>query len=191
MTDSEAALLSEEVLRLERAYKIHRITSAIACAATVGLVLMLLDKPSAVSASTPDKDGILHVRGLVVEDSSGRERVHLGAPLPDPLFNGVRRHRSGEISGLLITDATGTERGGYVTADKSNEAFLSLDSQTDQQVLFLTNPGGGVNFDLFDQKGNEAAIRVFPDGPRFLMKKNHVNILDLPTGKEMPPQNAK
>jgi hypothetical protein len=191
MTDLEATRLHEEVLQLKRAHQTHRVISAIACAAAIGSALMLLNRPSAVSASTTGKDRILHVRGLVIEDASGQERVRLGAPLPDPLFHGVRRHRSGEISGLLITDATGTERGGYVTADKSNEAFLSLDSQTEQQTLFLANPGGGVNFDIFDKNGNEAAITVFPDGPKFKMKKNHINILELPNATEASPQPPK
>jgi|SRR5580704_13177074 hypothetical protein len=191
MPDSETARLHEEILQLKRADQTQRVISAIACSVAISTALMLLDRPSTVSASTTGKDGILHVRGLVVEDASGQERLRLGAPLPDPLEHGVRGHRSGEVSGLLITDATGTERGGYVTADKSNEAFLSLDSQGEQQVLFLANPGGGVNFDLFDKKGNEAAITVFPDGPKFKMKKNHINILELPNSTEALPQPTK
>jgi hypothetical protein len=55
----------------------------------------------------PDKDGILRVRGLIVEDRNGHERVRLGAPLPDPMIHGVRYKRSGDISGLLISDAAG------------------------------------------------------------------------------------
>jgi hypothetical protein len=191
VTDAEADVLREEVFRLKRAHQTHRLISAIACAAAIGSTLMFLNRPSAVSASTTSKDGILHVRGVVVEDASGQERVRLGAPLPDPLFHGVRGHRSGEISGLLITDATGTERGGYVTADKSNEAFLSLDSQGEQQALFLANPDGGMNFDLYDKLGNQAAITVFPDGPKFKMKKNHVKILELPNTTEAPLQLPK
>jgi hypothetical protein len=152
---------------------------------------MLLNRPSAVSALTTSKDRILHVRGVVVEDASGQERVRLGAPLPDPLFHGVRGYCSGEISGLLITDANGTETGGYVTADKSNEAFLSLDSQGEQQALFLANPAGGMNLDLYDKMGNEAAITVFPDGPKFKMKKNHVKMLDLPNPTEVRLQRPK
>jgi hypothetical protein len=191
VTDAEAAVLRGEVCQLKRAYQTHRLLSAIACAAAIGSTLMLLNRPSAVSASATSKDGILHVRGAVVEDAFGQEGVRLGAPLPDPLFHGVRGHRSGEISGLLITDATGTERGGYLTADKSNEAFLSLDSQGEQQALFLANPAGGVNFDLYDEMGNEAAITVFPDGPKFKMKKNHVKILELPNTTEAPLQPSK
>jgi DNA-directed RNA polymerase specialized sigma24 family protein len=62
------------------------------------------------------KDGILHMRGVVVEDMNGVERVRLGAPLPDPMIHGVRQKRSGVISGLLISDAKGNERGGVSVA---------------------------------------------------------------------------
>jgi len=39
--------------------------------------------PTVKAASS--KDGILHVRGLIVEDDTRVERVRLGAPLPDPM----------------------------------------------------------------------------------------------------------
>jgi len=131
-------------------------------------------------ASTTDKDGILHVRGLIVEDANKRERVRLGAPLPGPMIHGVRYKRSGAVSGLIISDAEGNERGGYVTSDQYGEAFLSLDSEDEQQVLFLVNPKGGVNFDIFDSNGNEAKLTVFPDGPKFKMKKLKKNVAELP-----------
>jgi hypothetical protein len=128
----------------------------------------------------PDSGGVLRVRGLVVEDQSGHERLRLGAPLPDPMIHGVRRKRKGPVSGLLISDANGNERGGYVSSDNSGEAFFSLDSEDEQQVLFLANPGGGVNFDLCDSKGNEAEITVFPDGPKFTLKKAQKTVVELP-----------
>ena len=65
------------------------------------------------------------MRGLVVEDVNQRERVRLGAPLPDPMIHGVRYKRSGPVSGLIISDAKGNERGGHVTSDQSGEAFFS------------------------------------------------------------------
>ncbi len=127
------------------------------------------------------KDDVLHVRGLIVEDANGVERVRLGAPLPDPMgIDGQRHHRQGIISGMLISDAKGTERGGYVTADASDEAFFSLDSRKGQEVLFLANPDGGTNLDLFDKSGNEAQLTVFPNGPKLVMKRNHQVIAQLP-----------
>ena len=133
-----------------------------------------------VPVRAESKDGIIRVRGLIVEDENGRERLRLGAPLPDPMIRGVRRKRKGAVSGLLISDANGDERGGYVTGDASGEAFFTLDSQDEQQLLLLANPGGGVNFDLFDSKGNEAEITVFPDGPKFTLTRAKTRVLELP-----------
>ncbi len=126
-------------------------------------------------------DHVLRVRGLIVEDAHGVERVRLGAPLPDPMgADGVRHKRQGDISGMLISDAKGTERGGYVTADASDEAFFTLDSRKGQEVLFLANPEGGTNLDLFDKAGNEAALTVFPEGPKLEMKKAGRVVAEVP-----------
>lgn len=182
MNETELALLQNEIERLRRENRTQKLLSLTAFVAVVGLTFVVLGRPAPVAAqSVPDKDGILHVRGLVVEDQSGHERLRLGAPLPDPMIHGVRYKRSGAVSGLLISDADGNERGGYVTSDKSGEAFFSLDSEDEQQVLFLANPKGGVNFVLFDKAGNSAQMTVFPDGPKFSMKKAKQTVLELPS----------
>jgi hypothetical protein len=182
MDESRLALLQIEIGQLRRGYRRLQWLLVLSIGAAASLVPGILGMPGRVTAASvkTDRDGVLHVRGVVVEDRSGHERVRLGAPLPDPVIHGVRLKRKGAISGVLISDSNGNERGGYVTGDASGEAFLSLDSEDEQQVLFLANPGGGVNFDIFDSKGNEAAIRVFPGGPRFVMKKTKSSVLDLP-----------
>lgn len=148
--------------------------------ALAGLALQLAPIARNVQVTAP-KDGILRVRGLIVEDSTGVERVRLGAPLPDPMGpNGTRQKRQGPISGLIIADAKGIERGGYVTDDQHGEAFFSLDSQKGQEVLFLTNPDGGTNLDLFDKLGNEAQLTVFPTGPELILKRSNKVVAKLP-----------
>ena len=150
-----------------------------------GIALFRSSEPPRTSVHAADKkDDVLRVRGLIVEDANGVERVRLGAPLPDPVGTDGKRHpRRGVISGLLISDAKGTERGGYVTADASDEAFLSLDSRKGQEVLFLANPGGGTNLDLYDRLGNEAEITVFPDGPKLVLKNRKQVVAVLPSSK--------
>jgi hypothetical protein len=113
----------------------------------------------------------------------------LGAPLPDPIIHGVRQKRQGAISGLLISDPNGNERGGYVTSDTSGEAFITLDSEDEQEVMLLTNPKGGANFYLRD-KSNSAQMTVFAGekygntqfqgGPEFTMNKAKQTLLELP-----------
>ncbi|HEY0161540.1 MAG TPA: hypothetical protein VGB69_02575 [Edaphobacter sp.] len=176
-------ILSEEVnCKLQSVRRENRKLRWLSVA-NLGFTLLCLT--SAVRLPTvhaaPSDDGILHVRGLVVEDSHGVERLRLGAPLPDPMVaDGVRHKRQGPVSGLIISDAKGTERGGYVTDDQYDEAFFTLDSRKGQEVLFLANPGGGTNLDLFDKSGNEAQITVFPDGPKFVLKRAKKIIAQLP-----------
>ena len=106
------------------------------------------------------------------------------------MIHGVRRKRQGAVSGLLISDPDGNERGGYVTTDTSGEALITLDSEDDQEVMLLTNPKGGANFYLRD-KSSSAQMTVFagetygnaqfPDGPKFSMSKGKQTLLELPT----------
>ena len=160
--------------------------TCLAVAVSIGIADSRWLRLSSVEAAT-GKDGMLHVRGLIVEDANGVERVRLGAPLPDPMgADGMRHKRKGPISGMLISDAKGTERGGYVTDDQYNEAFFTLDSRKGQEVLFLANPNGGTNLDLFDRSGNEAQLTVFPQGPKFVMKHNGKVVAQLPEGP--PPR---
>ena len=189
MNETELTCLQEEMRSLRRWCRAQQIVLVIALSAIAGLVAIVLGNPASVAAqSTADKDGVLHVRGLVIEDPGGHERVRLGAPLPDPMIHGVRKKRAGAVSGLLISDASGNERGGYVTSDQSGEAFVTLDSEDDQEVMLLANPKGGANFYLRD-KGNLAQMTVFageypdaqvPDGPKFTMTKAKQTVLELP-----------
>ena len=179
MSESESTQLLRNVQELRQAYRVPRWLLAASFVMIALLASMIVGRSTSVLASTTDRDGILHVRGLVVEDVNKRERVRLGAPLPDPMIHGVRYKRSGPISGLIISDADGNERGGYVTSDQFGEAFLSLDSEDEQQVLFLANPKGGVHLDLFDSKGNSARMAVFPDGPTLTLKKMKATIAEL------------
>lgn len=181
MTESELTQLQSDVQKLRRGYRVQRWLLAASFVIIAFLGAMTFGRSTSVMASTTDKDGILHLRGLVVEDGNQRERVRLGAPLPDPMIHGVRYKRNGAISGVIISDAEGNERGGYVTSDQSGEAFLSLDSEDEQQVLFLANPKGGVNLDIFDSKGNSAQLTVFPDGPKLKMKKMKATVAELPS----------
>jgi hypothetical protein len=141
MSESELIRLQSDVQKSRRRYQSQRwpLTSFVMIALLAGVIFR---RSASVIASTTDKNGIMHLRGLVVEDGNHRERVRLCAPLPDPVIHGVPYKRSGAVSWLIISDADGNERGGYVTSDQVDEAFLSLDSEDEQQVLFLDKSEG-------------------------------------------------
>jgi hypothetical protein len=100
------------------------------------------------------------------------------------MIHGVRKKRQGAVSGLLISDANGDERGGYVTADASGEAFLTLDSEDEQKVLLVANPKGGVQLILTNNDGNSLQLTAFSKGPKLTMRKKNEVVADLPVATE-------
>lgn len=109
---------------------------------------------------------VLKVRGLVVTDSLGIERVIIGAPLPDPNLNGYRVFRGTEdgVSGVMLYDAEGQERGGYVTDNDYGNIFLTLDSKTQQNALFIADPFGGAALQVWGKNGNKISLAAGDDG---------------------------
>lgn len=93
-------------------------------------------------------DAVLRVRGLVIVDERGIERVWIGAPAVDPLTFGKRINRGDSgFSGILMFDQQGTERSGYGT-DGSGTIFLTLDELGRQVATFAAQPIGGVSLTM-------------------------------------------
>lgn len=111
----------------------------------------------AAEGKQPD---VLRVRQLTVVDDRGVERVRLGAPLPEPLILGKRIHRGGAVSGVMIYDAEGNERGGYVTSDGYPNAFLTLDGLDSQHVLLICEPQGSPALLMWDDKKGAVRLQV-------------------------------
>ena len=156
--------LSARVSLLERrwARQRARFVFTLLLGAVIGVVLSWA-MPNA-SVQTQRTDQILTVRGLVVLDERGVERVRLGAPLPDPIVQGKRVPRQGVVSGILISDADGDERGGYVT-EAHGDAFLTLDAKKSQQTIFIANRDGGANLSLWsgsNRNDNYVSVRAVP-----------------------------
>jgi hypothetical protein len=98
-----------------------------------------------------EKRDTLELRQLTIVDAEGKPRVILGSPLPAPMRFGKFGHRDGPVSGMLIVDPTGTERGGYVTGDGSySNALMTLDAQGHQTVLMLAEPDGATLFRIWN-----------------------------------------
>lgn len=122
-------------------------------------------------------DKILKVRGIVVVDSLGIERVIVGSHLPEPNFStGNRiaaRGKGGSVSGVMIYDHEGQERGGYVTDDGFGNAFLTLDSKTSQQFLMIAEPQGSASLLLWNRTGkNKISLSANDTGAEIELKQN-------------------
>lgn len=117
-------------------------------------------------------DKIITVRGLVVTDSSGVERVIIGSDLPDPQGHGYRFSRGGEVSGIMLYDSEGQERGGYVTDNDYGNIFLTLDSKTSQRALFIAEPQGTTTLQVWGRNGNKVSIGASDEGVQFEIIEN-------------------
>jgi hypothetical protein len=118
----------------------------------------------------------LTLRRLNIVDEHGIARVILAAPAPEPMILGKQHHRDGPVSGLIIADSTGTERGGYVTSDGDNaNALLTLDGQGTQTVLLLAEPNGNTLFRIWN-KGKGSLTMGVADNP-FLNEHQDGNLI--------------
>jgi hypothetical protein len=107
----------------------------------------------------------LKLRRLDIVDEHGVSRVIIAAPAPAPTLFGAVHHRDGPVSGVILVDGTGTERGGYVTSDGDEpNALLTLDAQGKQTVLLLAEPAGSTLFRIWNGDKGSLTMGV-NDGP--------------------------
>jgi hypothetical protein len=103
---------------------------------------------NAQTAGRGKDEGILRVRGIVVTDANGVERMHIGAPLPNPPGAG---ERVSDATGILIHDPNGRERVGLGVLD---------------------NGAAAIGFDAPSKPGHKNSERlhvgVTPDGRGFI-----------------------
>ncbi|QTD38078.1 hypothetical protein JL193_01875 [Polaribacter batillariae] len=127
---------------------------------------------------------VLKVRGIVIVDSLGVERAILAAHLPEAQRDGGRMFSSRSqtsVSGLMLYDSEGMERGGFVTDDDYGNIFMTLDPKGDQTALFLAEPQGATTMSIWSRSGNKAsftaseselAIDLVENGKKFKIKNN-------------------
>ncbi len=133
--------LKGSIKALER--KNRQLTLIVIFILVIGAVSFLWQKPfMAHSSDSADQENILRIRGIVVVDENGTERVWIGAPVPEPLILGKRFPRGGKMSGIILFDEEGNERSGYCTSDGYPNVLFTLDSIGQQHVLFMAEPQG-------------------------------------------------
>ena len=140
-----------------------------------------LSREGSVRADSGPQDQVLKARGLVIVDEHGKTRVRIGAPLPEPIIMGKEQRRDDSISGILIYDALGNERGGYVTDNSVGNAFLRLDSNIGQEATLMAYPQGGAEFGINDDEKNKVVMSALKTGPRFRLLRAGTAVVDLPS----------
>lgn len=134
-----------------------------------GLLMLAVGAP--VVAWRSSEPEVLRVRGLVVVDEQGRERIHLGAPVPDP----IEGKRINPGTGLVINDTAGVERFGLSlfpngrvvmgfdaprgTGDERNRERISIvaDQQGGAYIRFLDR---GTRAKAFMRLGDDDAVSL-------------------------------
>ena len=151
--------MSEQLEALQRRVSgLERKVVALSVGCAVLTIYLSLFAAGSVVKATPQPE-MLTVKRLAIVDEKGTERVVISAPLPDPIVQGKRVKRDGPVSGILIFDPKGNERGGYVTSDTSDlAAFLTLDSERGQVFTAYANAGSGATVWVANEKHDAVAF---------------------------------
>ncbi|HEY0930748.1 MAG TPA: hypothetical protein VGE27_12580 [Gemmatimonas sp.] len=144
MPQNESTAL--ETLRLEFA-RYRRRSLVAQC---LGAALLLGAWTAGQRGTAPSQAQVLRVRGIIVEDSLGRPRIVIGAPLTLP---GRTAAQSGDgIAVLSPTGALQTALGAPTPAPMINGTVVN-------------RVGGSAGFVIADPDGNErGGMGAFPDG---------------------------
>jgi hypothetical protein len=138
MTESVTSELELRVVQLAR--RVYLLLAALTAVMMVGLVsVMYFSFHSHFSSA--QSNGILRVKGLIVEDVNGRERILIGAPVP--VVSG-RKRQDGTV-GLLVLGENG--------ADRVAIGAPYPDPQIQAKVFNRIGRGAGLVFD--DASGDE------------------------------------
>ena len=168
MHNSNRTELEIRVDELERSLSRTRSFAAVALVT----LLAFACRSQGTTDHPRDDAGVLHVRGLVVEDGEGRPRLLLGAPIPVV----DARTRTDAPTGLVLPDPDGHDRlelgavggpqmGGRVQERQSPATGLMVnDAKGDERGGFGVFENGQVGFGLDYPSQREAIVAaVMPD----------------------------
>lgn len=93
---------------------------------------------------------------------------------------GKQERRDDSVSGVMIYDSLGNERGGYVTDNSVGNAFLTLDSNVGQEVTLVAYPDGGAEFGINDDQKDKVAFGALKSGPRFRLVPGGSTVFEQP-----------
>ena len=147
-------------------YPMSRTINAISL--FMSLAAVILSSWALIRGKNFDSDErVIVARGLIIQDASGRMRIALGAPVPDPVVRGKTARRIAPASGLLLLGPDGNERGGYLTTDHGGEAVLTLDSGNGSTEVFkaVANANAGASLFIIHQNGAGAMLTTYKGEP--------------------------
>jgi hypothetical protein len=110
---------------------------------------VILDKTPETRVEKVDHDRITTRRIDIVGDD-GVIRMTLAADTPPPIIDGIQYQRAFGVSGLILYDIDGNERGGFGVADApgGTAAVLALDHPAMDAIGWRVMPDGAVSFSI-------------------------------------------
>lgn len=148
----------EDRLRLQT-----RLLVALSIVAALGVLSGFAGRSIGPTHAAYPADSVVVLRALSIVDARGVERVRIAAPLPDPIMLGRRFDRGESVSGILIFDSEGNERGGYIT-DETRGAALTLDEINRAAIHIATSDRGEAHVSLSNGRGGFAILGMRPTG---------------------------
>jgi hypothetical protein len=89
----------------------------------------------------------LTARRIDIVDENGVIRMTLAAPTPQPIVGGIQYKRAFPVSGLVVYDSNGSERGGFGVADIEGSAvILAQDHANIDAIGWRVMPDGSASF---------------------------------------------
>lgn len=99
------------------------------------------DRDPEVSVEEVDRER-LRVRRIDVVDEDGVIRMTIAGVLPNPVIDGVEYRRDIPVSGIMIRDDEGNERGGLAFTPARGGPLLALDHPTAEGAGFAVREDG-------------------------------------------------
>lgn len=91
----------------------------------------------------------ISARRIDIVDEDGTIRMTLAADTPAPIIDGIQYRRAFGVSGLILYDEKGSERGGFGVADVDGGlAVLALDHPAMDAIGWRVSPDGSVTFTI-------------------------------------------
>ena len=169
-------------LHEELRYRIESLERRVRCGRLVSgaLVAGMLGLSLASWTSSAQDARIVRVRTLIVEDEQGRDRVILGAPVPDLKGGG----RISPSVGLVINDSDGVERFG-LGLQANGRMVMGFDAppgtgdpRNRERINIVADASGGAYIRFVNRKTFVPGRLILDDKDQF-----YLEFLDFPDGK--------
>lgn len=146
-------------------YQIDRPTKILLILLVIGVWGFLLDsvvrfyrvdaQTNGAAVADEKLPPIIKARGLIIVDEKGRERIIMGAPVPDPPNEGKRINPA---HGMIILDPNGYERFGVGLMDNGQMGMGfdappgTGDDRNRERLHFVADPEGGAMIRFLNKK---------------------------------------